>query len=1080
MQAGIREYLRNVERTLAPGNATEHSYRPALQALVQSFETGISATNEPKRVACGAPDFIVARQTVPIGYIECKDIGVSLDDAEASDQLARYRENFENLILTDYLEFRYYVAGQPEMHVVLARRDARGKPKMMQGADAQLISLLGAFLSAQTRTIATPKDLAARLANIAKLIRDTITKAFEVEPDTGTLHGELESFRATILKDITPQQFADMYAQTVCYGMFSARVNVPDREAAKFTREHAAYDLPATNPFLREAFDYIAGTRLDPSIVWAVDLLAELLRRCDIGAILQNFGKATRKEDPVVHFYETFLAAYDPALRESRGVYYTPEPVVGFIVRSVDSILKRDFGCPAGLADNTTISVEAAAPRAAGGKVRQQVHRVQILDPAAGTGTFLFETIRQIYDALKANRGTWGGAQGYVAQHLLPRLFGFELMMAPYAVAHLKLGWLLKETGYDFPTDERLRVYLTNTLEQAEVVAEPFLPFANQIAREANAASKVKTESPIMVVLGNPPYSGHSANQNQWSKDLIKKKLPGPEGAPGYFACDGKPLGERNPKWLNDDYVKFIRFGQYRIERTGYGILAFITNHAYLDNPTFRGMRRSLMETFDDIYILDLHGSVKRRETAPDGSKDENVFDIMQGVAICVLVKHQKGPKNKPTLVAHLDCFGVRQAKYDFLNDNTICTTKKQMLDPAAPFYLFVPQDVRLLKEYEAGLRITEVLPVNSVGIVTARDSLTIQDSPEAVWQTVRDFGGLPEEAAREKYGLGKDAEDWQIQLAQRDLRTSGPSRDKIVPLLYRPFDRRFTYYTGCSRGFICRPRPEVMRHMLAGDNVALAVGRQWQAIGSPTWDLAFAANRMTEFNLYRRGGNVLLPLYLYPLPGEMVPASAWPPGKGGRRPNLSRDCVVGFSEELALKFVPDGAGDLKKTFGPEDIFDYAYAVFHSPAYRSRYAQFLKIDFPRLPLTSDRQLFTRLCALGAELAGLHLLEHVPAPAATYPQPGGNTVEKPHYKPPARKVPGRVYVNSSQYFDNVPPEVWEFHVGGYQVCEKWLKDRKGRCLSYDDIETYRKITEAIRQTIRLMAEIDAAIPSWPLG
>ncbi len=405
---------------------------------------------------------------------------------------------------------------------------------------------------------------------------------------------------------------------------------------------------------MREVFEYVAGTKLDPSIVWSVDLLADILRRCAMGAILADFGKATRKEDPVVHFYETFLAAYDPALRETRGVYYTPEPVVGFIVRSIDLILKRDFGCPGGLADNSMIAVEPrgsgrddAGPRPRHSNLKLEisdlksqiaVHRVQILDPATGTGTFLFEVVRLIHDALKASRGTWGGAKGYVAQHLLPRLHGFELMMAPYAVAHMKLGWLLKETGYNFPTDERLRVYLTNTLEEAEIVAGPLLALANQIAREANAASRVKSECPIMVVLGNPPYSGLSANMNEWTDNLLKKRLPLPGGAPGYYEVDGQPLGEKK-LWLQDDYVKFIRFGQYRIEQTGYGILAFITNHGYLDNPTFRGMRRSLMQTFDDIYVLDLHGNAKKRETAPDGSKDQNVFDIMQGVAVCIMVR---------------------------------------------------------------------------------------------------------------------------------------------------------------------------------------------------------------------------------------------------------------------------------------------------------------------------------------------------------------------------------------------------------------------------------------------------------
>ncbi len=1080
MPLDIKSYLRDIDKTHATGNATEHSYRPALKALVDSLGGNIDATNEPRRVACGAPDFIVCRKQVPIGHIECKDIGVSLDETAKTEQLGRYFESLDNLILTDYLEFRHYLDGKPRMQVQLARRDAKGKIKLIAEAQDDLQSLFDAFLDAPSTPINTPKDLAARMANIAKLIREAIEKAFSLEGEGGTLHSELESFRATILTDITPARFADMYAQTVCYGMFSARVNVPDRKAREFTREHAAYDLPATNPFLRDVFEYIAGTKLDPTIVWAVDWLAEILRRCAMGEILKDFGKATQREDPVVHFYESFLAAYDPALRETRGVYYTPEPVVSYIVRSIDAILKRDFACPEGLADHSKITVEVPDSNHKDGKVRREVHRVQILDPATGTATFLYATIRLIHDSLSANRGIWAGANGYVAQHLLPRLFGFELMMAPYAVAHMKLGWLLKETGYDFAAAERLRVYLTNTLEEAEIATQQAFPFAAEIAREANAASNVKTDCPIMVVLGNPPYSGLSANMNQWTDDLLKKKLPVPNGAPSFYECDGKPLGERK-LWLQDDYVKFIRFAQYRIERTGYGVLGFITNHGYLDNPTFRGMRQSLMHTFDDIYVLDLHGNAKKKETSPDGSKDENVFDIMQGVAVGLFIKRKNGPAKKPAKVSHAELWGTRELKYEWLFSHDVQSHKWKPLKPNSPHYFFVPRDESERGEYESGWPMPEVMPVNGVGMVTARDALTIDFDADALWRRVHQFSKIDTDEARTEYSLGADVQSWKVTWAQADVRRSGPSKNLIRPVLYRPFDQRFTYYTGKSSGFICRPVFENMRHMLAGENLGLCTTRSIE-IGRG-WEHVFCSAQMIQHHTVSiKEVNYQFPLYLYPSSEagtDKLYAEGPGSGKGGRRPNLSPDFVAEFGEKLGLAFVPDGVGDLKKTFGPEDVFHYAYAVFHSPTYRSRYAQFLKIDFPRLPLTSDRKLFARLCVLGSELVGLHLLEKVPAPQAKYPVVGDSTVEKPRYKPPIEKTPGRVYVNAKQYFDDVPPEVWEFHVGGYQVCEKWLKDRKGRKLSYDDIDTYRKITESIRQTIRIMAEIDAAIPSWPL-
>ncbi len=1073
MDASIKTYLREIQAAYAAGNATEHTYRPALKALIESFGKDIAATNEPKRVACGAPDFIISRGDTPVGSVECKDIETPLGKVEKSQQLQRYLGSLHNLILTDYIEFRYYVEGEQTMHVTLARADAKGKIKPMQGADEQLAALLQAFLSAQPPTIHSPKVLAARLADIAKVIRDAIEKAFKLEGQAGTLHAEYESFKATILPEMTPEEFADMYAQTVCYGLFAARTNVPDQHADGFTRQHAAYDLPKTNPFLREVFEYIAGTKLDSTIVWAVDLLAETLRRCEMNDILKDFGHATRQEDPVVHFYETFLAEYDPQLRQSRGVYYTPEPVVHFIVRSIDEILKTEFNCPQGLADTSKVSAEFRDSTKKSGKTKRDVHRVQILDPATGTGTFLYETIRHIRDSLQTTAGSWAGTDGYVAEHLLPRLFGFELMMAPYSIAHLKLGLLLKQSGYDFASNKRLRVYLTNTLEEAEIVAGPLLALANEIAREANAASEVKTEQPIMVIMGNPPYSGHSANNNQWSHDLIHKKLP--TGGTSYFECDGKPLGERNPKWLNDDYVKFIRFAQYRIELTGDGVLGFISNNGYLDNPTFRGMRQSLMQTFDEIRIIDLHGSTKKKETAPDGSKDENVFDIQQGVAIGLFIR-KPGNHKRNARVLHTDVFGKRDSKYGWLNEPS-CTMEE--IQPESPFYLFTPQETELLDEYQAGRNIRDAISISGVGLTTARDHVVIDIETEPILDRARlfrDSTSSDEELCRE---LGIPMKKgWDIPRSRRLIQEEHDLTAFIKPVLYRPFDTRSIFY---HDSLVWRTVKKVMRHMLAGDNLGLISTRQTR----DKWDIHVTRSICAHKSCSAYDINTLFPLYLYPTGEGLFEDSPWPAGKDGRRPNLEAGFVEEFAGKVGLEFVPDGSGDLESTFGPEDIFHYAYAVFHSPTYRQRYAEFLKIDFPRLPLTSDKALLARLCALGRELVELHLLEDVPTPAATYPQAGENVITRkgtkasPMYAPPTGAHPGRVYVNDEQYFENVPPEVWEFHVGGYQVCRKWLKDRLGRSLGHDDVEHYRKTTEALRQTIRLMAEIDAAIPSWPI-
>lgn len=628
MSPSLADYLKTVQKDLLAGVSTEHTHRAALETLLESLATGVEATNEPRRIACGAPDFIVTRGNVPLGYVEAKDVGESLDKIEKSDQLKRYRESLSNLILTDYLEFRWYVGGVRRDTARIAAIEGKGKLRHDEAGLEKAHDLIVSFLTTQTPTVSSPKELAERMASLARLIRNVLCRILEEDPDS-SLHGQMDGFRRVLLHDLNAEQFADMYAQTLAYGLFAAKCNAPGDP--DFSRYKAAHDLPRTNPFLRQIFDYVAGINLEPKVAWAVDDLVSLLNHANIDEILRDFGRRTRQEDPVVHFYETFLAAYDPKMREARGVYYTPEPVVSYIVRSVDHLLKTEFGLPDGLADSSRITLHRPDGET------QEVHRVQILDPATGTGTFLHGVVDQIHASFAGNKGMWSK---YVSQHLLPRLFGFELLMAPYAVAHMKLGLQLRETGYDFGADERLGVYLTNTLEEPHERGGPTL-FAQWLSKEANAAAKVKADVPVMVVLGNPPYSGHSANTGEWISGLLRGKdiLTGnPTG--NYFEVDGQPLGERNPKWLNDDYVKFLRFAQWRIEQTGYGILAFITNHGYLDNPTFRGMRQSLMETFDDIYVLDLHGNSKKKERAPDGGKDENVFDIQQGVAISLMVKY--------------------------------------------------------------------------------------------------------------------------------------------------------------------------------------------------------------------------------------------------------------------------------------------------------------------------------------------------------------------------------------------------------------------------------------------------------
>ena len=1103
MSDSFKNYLKAIEDALKKGNATEHTHRSALKTLLEALDLQITATNEPKRIACGAPDFIITRNDLSIGYIEAKDVGKSLKEAERTDQLKRYRRALENLVLTDYLNFFWYVDGELREKARLAHLQSNGKLKPEKDGVKSVEQLLQNFLAHQAQAVSTPKDLAQRMARLTHIIRDIIVTAFETGQESDLLQGWRDAFAKVLIADLgQPERtadFADMVSQTLAYGLFSARLM--DTTPGNFSRDKAQRLIPKSNPFLRRFFAKITSIELDdePFAPFFDDLLI-LLMHTDMEAVLADFGKRTRQEDPVVHFYETFLSAYDPNLRETRGVYYTPEPVVSYIVRSVDHLLKVHFKCPQGLADDTKITIPNYDPslRVKGKKKARKTtesHKVLVRDPAAGTGTFLYSVIDQIRQRFieQGNAGMWAG---YVKNHLLPRLFGFELLVAPYAVAHFKLS--LQLAGRDLPEDlrdqweyhpgngERLGVYLTNTLEEAhEMTGLPL--FTQWVADETNAANEVKRHLPVLVVMGNPPYSGHSANKGKWIDGLLNSKSSNGTNTGSYYEVDGKPLGERNPKWLQNDYVKFIRFAQWRIEQTGHGILAFITDHSYLNSPTFRGMRQQLMRSFSEIYLLNLHGNSTVKEIPPDSVVDENVFDIQQGVAIGIFVKRPKGSKNG-TSVQYADLWGKRTKKYDTLLKSDLSSTQWKALKPESPFYFFVPKQFEFQGEYQNNWQITDIFPRNSMGIATARDKLAVQYSPEDVWQAIVDFSTLSVEDARVKYGLGKDARDWKVDFAQADIMESGPNRGFITPISYRPFDVRFTYYTGRTRGFICMPRSEVMTNLANKENLALCFIRRSREHLTSNY---FVATNIVDKTILSSADNaVVAPLYLYPAEDSrrqksLLDVSHWQPdeSRDGRVPNLNPHFVADMEKRLGLTFVSDSKGDLKTTFGPEEIFSYVYAIFYSPTYRERYAELLKVDFSRIPLTSDVDLFCSLCELGRNLIDLHLLRSVGQEQGLtrYPVVGNNEVEKgyPEYIPPTNGIPGRVNINKTQYFEGIAPETWSFYIGGYQVLHKWFKDRRGRQLSYDDLAHYQRIILAIHKTIELMRKIDNVIPGWPI-
>ncbi|BDB57686.1 type ISP restriction/modification enzyme [Flavobacterium ammonificans] len=1048
----LEQYIDNINKRYQLGNATEHTFRGDLQQLLESLVPDIRATNEPKRQSCGAPDYILTKGDIPVGFIEAKDIGdKDLEGAKKTgnkEQFDRYKASLNNLIFTDYLDFHLYIDGVFITKIAIASIH-NGAIVPLPENFATFTNLIKDFASHLGQTIKSSKKLAEMMAGKARLLSDVIEKALTTDvsnQEDSTLKDQMVAFKEILIHDITPKGFADVYAQTIAYGMFAARLH--DATLPTFSRQEAAELIPKSNPFLRKLFGYIAGPDIDDRIKWIVDSLVDIFLACNVEEILKNYGKSTKMEDPIIHFYETFLSEYDPKLRKARGVWYTPAPVVNFIVRAVDDILKTEFDLPQGLADTSKTKIKVDLQ---GKKVEQEVHKVQILDPATGTGTFLAETIKHIHKKFEGQQGIWSN---YVETHLLPRLNGFELLMASYAMAHLKLDLLLTETGFKPTSNQRLRVYLTNSLEESH--PDTGTLFANWLSSEANEANHIKRDSPVMCIIGNPPYSGESSNNGKWIMNLMEDYKKEPGGI--------EKLKERNPKWINDDYVKFLRYGQHFIEKNGSGVLAFINPHGFLDNPTFRGMRWNLLKTYDKIYTIDLHGNSNKQEKSPDGSVDVNVFDIQQGVSINLFIKTGKKKVNELGKVFHFDLYGKREMKYDFLTENTLKDIVFNQLDISKPNYFFVSRNIKKQNIYEKGISVSELFTINSIGIVTSKDEILINSSKEELIKNVSEY-----------YSINAD-----INL--------------IKKISYRPFDSKFIYY---DVKIIERARYKVMKHFLEGNNFGLVTARSNK---SNTCDHFYISNNLMETKCGERTTqSAILPLYIYPdNKGQQTIDQTTE-----RTPNLNPEIVKQIAAQLGLNFVPDhelchaelvsaSQQTLKRVqgdetvFTPLDLLDYIYAVLHSPTYREKYKEFLKIDFPRVPYPKDTATFWQLVKLGEQIRQIHLLESpiVEKYITGYPEDGDNVVVKPRFviandseaiptneTASCLAVTGSVYINDTQYFSNVPEVAWNFYIGGYQPAQKWLKDRKDRKLEFDDILHYQKIIVALSETDRLMKEID---------
>jgi len=957
-----------------------------------------------------------------------------------------------------------------------------------------------AFELRHREVITTSTQLALRLAELARDIRKRCNAAMKIETEKGPLRALMKSFQQALIHDLKEDDFADMYAQTIAYGLLSARISRP----AGLVANNLADMIPDTNPFLKEmmeTFLSVGGrkwndrrgrlTGIDFDELGVNDVV-DTLRDANMEAVLRDFGNRNPQEDPVIHFYELFLKEYDAKKRMQRGVFYTPKPVVSYIVRSVHELLQNEFALADGLADTTTWAemllkhkdlklpeIEVVDPKThklSKKPLALSTPFVQILDPATGTATFLVEVIDVIHKTMLAKWEKQGHTEmfdipklwnEYVPKHLLPRLHGYELMMAPYAIAHMKIGLKLFETGYKFGSGERARIYLTNALEPPQDFSDTFEQMAPALAHEAQAVNDVKRHQRFTVVIGNPPYSGHSWNL---TPELRRAVEP-------YKFVDGQRIKEKGAlqleKSIQDDYVKFFRYSQVHITNTGIGLIGLVTSHGFLDNPFLRGMRWSLLSDFRNLFVLDLHGNGLRHEKSPDGSDDTNIFDITRtGAAISFL---RKTGGSSQAMVNHAEIWGDRDAiKYPWLSHNSVRTTPAAPVAPGSPSFLLIPQNRAGIEEYDIWCPLNEIMPLHSKGAVTGRDAFVIDFDEPVLLRRMLDFAEsrISDEDMVAKYNLNPTAW-WDVAEARRRMPRAEDLRPFVRPLLYRPFDVRPCFY---HPAVFMSPRRPVMTHMDSGrPNLLLISSRMTK--GECFQHVTVARGLAEAILLSSKTSNnaIIFPLHLNADNNE---------GDGSlalgqtRHPNFGTSFADAIHTCVGLKVV-DGDGNFSTTIGAEDVLKYIMALLHSPTYRSRYASPLTRDFPRLPLTQSIHLLVSLAALGGELLSMHMLESrlLEARITTYTGPADSMVEKVSY---AR---GTVWLDKKQKigFAGVPEAVWNFHIGGYQVCQKWLKDRKGRTLSKDDLTHYGRIVVALNETIRLMKEIDQTIEKhggWP--
>ena len=1008
----IKKYLKNIAKTSIHDDQREESYYPAIASLMSEFadlinKKEVTVTILPKKTEAGNPDFrIWDGNNKIVGYIEAKIPNTDLNRVEVSEQLVRYLSIFPNVILTDFYEFRLYRNGELIEKVSIGRPFIAKKLKTLPPLENKIDfeKLLQKFFDFSLPKIFTAETLAIELAKRTRFLRDEIiTIELQKIEKKNYIRGFYDTFKKYLISGLKKDEFADLYSQTITYGMFAAKTRT--KHNTIFNRKNAITYIPQTIGVLQDIFKFISLGKLPLQMEVIIDDIAEVLNVADASKLLNDYYKQGKGDDPIIHFYETFLNRYDPNTREKRGVFYTPESVVKYIVNSVNEILIKNFN-KIGFADNT----------------------IKVLDPAGGTLTFLAEATKIAISTFSEYYGD-GDKNGFIKRHILKNFYGFELMMSPYAIAHIKMSYLLQEQGYTLQEDDRFQLYLTNTLDSKQL-EQIEIPLMDSISEESEKANIIKKDTEILAIIGNPPYSFDSANKKLYLKEMeiYKKNIE----------------NEKNLKILADDYIKFIRFCHKKIEQTKQGVISLITKNTYLNIAAAKGMRKQLLLTFDKIYILNLHG--KLYEKTPKDDKDENVFDIRVGTAIMFLIKNKKRNKKEFGKLYYKDLFGSRDFKYSFLNKKNIFSTftQKDEIEIDKTHFFFEKKDFKNQKLYNKFFSIDEIFNQKAMGVSTHRDHFVIDENKKRLENRLRTFLNSDlSQKQKEQFFEIKDNRDFKV--ANLINYFDRINNEKFKLYAYKPFETKFIYY---DNKFIDYDRISIMHNFIDKENIGLVINRRQS---SNEHSYVFVSDKITDFN-FLGVGSYTIPLWIYKQNGDAFNGN-------GKHKNKISNIKPKFEELLQNIY---SKKDITK-----NIFYYVYAILYSNIYRKSFSELLKIDYSKIPFPSTLSKFEAMADLGNELADLHLFKSSKKnkPQVKFQGQGNGKIEKPKFA----QQEERIYINSQQYFSNIKLELWEFHIGKNQVLKRWLKRKEN--VEFEDAVEFSQIATIIYETFKKQNEID---------